>query len=90
MRSAFALRRALLSSARTTRIAATPCRAARFYSAQAQATKLKELDASKLCITKATQPKPLSKPEDLVFGKMFTGMPYYPMLAHFALLTEFL
>lgn len=33
----------------------------------------KALDPSKLSITKTTKAKTLSKPEDLVFGREFTG-----------------
>lgn len=41
---------------------------------QAAATpKLAGLDSSKLQITKTTTPKTISKPEDLVFGREFTG-----------------
>lgn len=65
MRSALRMRSALLGAARTQR--AVP---ARFYS---QASQLRGLDASKLSITKTQNPKPLTKPEDLVFGKEFTG-----------------
>lgn len=42
----------------------------RFYS---QAATLRGLDASKLSITKTQSPKALTKPEELVFGKEFTG-----------------
>jgi branched-chain amino acid aminotransferase len=42
--------------------------ASRLYST----SKLTEMDASKLTITKTTTPKELTAPEDLVFGHTFT------------------
>ena len=51
-------------------------RSARLFSVKAEAasaSKLSGIDPKKLSITKTTSPKPLSKPEDLVFGKEFTG-----------------
>ena len=44
--------------------------AARHYSAAAGTA---DLDPSKLKIEKSTQPKALKKPEELVFGRNFTG-----------------
>lgn len=61
------MRSALMGAARMNR--AMPA-AARFYS---QASQLRGLDASKLTINKTKTPKALSKPEELVFGKEFTG-----------------
>ncbi|CAG9943890.1 unnamed protein product [Clonostachys rosea f. rosea IK726] len=63
---------ALKCSARAARALPT-CWAARPFSYSARAASaLRPLDASKLEVTKNTTPKPLSKPEDLVFGKEFT------------------
>lgn len=48
----------------------------RYYSVKlegAASPKLAALDSSKLEITKTTTPKAISKPEDLVFGREFTG-----------------
>lgn len=48
----------------------------RLYSIKAEAasvSKLQILDPSRLTITKTKTPKQLSKPEDLVFGREFTG-----------------
>ena len=82
------------SFARTALRAASACRssrlpayraaavAARFMSIKAEAAssaKHQALDASKLSITKTKSPKPLSKPEDLVFGREFTGACFPPM-----------
>ena len=44
-----------------------------FSASAAAASKLQGLDASKLTVTKTTTPKELSPPQDLVFGKTFTG-----------------
>jgi branched-chain amino acid aminotransferase len=52
------------------------CYASRYYSVKLQGAaspKLAGLDSSKLEITKTTTPKAISKPEDLVFGREFTG-----------------
>ncbi|CAI6097914.1 hypothetical protein V2G26_009084 [Clonostachys chloroleuca] len=63
---------ALKCSVRAARALPT-CWAARPFSYSARAASaLRPLDASKLEVTKNTTPKPLSKPEDLVFGKEFT------------------
>lgn len=70
------MRSALLTAARSQRFAAA-CRPARFYSISpksASASKLVGIDPAKLNISKTGSPKPLSKPEDLVFGAQFTGM----------------
>lgn len=51
-------------------------RCRRWYSIHADAasaTKLAEIDPSKLSITKSTTPKDLLPPEELVFGRTFTG-----------------
>lgn len=46
----------------------------RSYTAPAAvSSQLAGLDASKLTITKTTTPKELLPPQDLVFGKTFTG-----------------
>lgn len=39
----------------------------------APSQQLPDLDASKLTVTKTSTPKELQKPQDLVFGKTFTG-----------------
>lgn len=55
------------------------CQAPRLYSIKAEAastSKLRPLDPTKLSVTTTTHPKPLSKPEDLVFGREFTGKPW--------------
>lgn len=71
MRPLFVSRSALRSATRASSSRLLPlCQASRFYSA-----KVGELDASKLSITKTTSPKALSKAEDLVFGREFTGKP---------------
>lgn len=54
--------------------APSPCR--RLYSIQAQEdsiAKLPGIDASKLSIAKSTTPKKLVSPQELVFGRTFTG-----------------
>jgi branched-chain amino acid aminotransferase len=48
----------------------------RSYSIQAKAAstaKLQDIDLSKLSITKTTTPKELVPPNELVFGRTFTG-----------------
>ncbi|KAL6886414.1 aminotransferase [Trichoderma longibrachiatum] len=73
MRSAFP-RTALLSASRASRFLPAH-RPARLYSIKAEAashSKQRPLDASRLTIEKTKKPKPLSKPENLVFGKEFT------------------
>lgn len=72
MRSALRMRSALLGAARMQQ-RAMPVN--RFYS---QASQLRALDASKLSITKTQSPKALTKPEELVFGKEFTGTTSQP------------
>jgi branched-chain amino acid aminotransferase len=51
------------------------CHAQRFSIKAEAASTIKPLglDASKLSIEKTGKPKGLSKPEDLVFGREFTG-----------------
>ena len=74
MRSAFP-RTALLSASRASRFLPAH-RPVRFYSIKAEAashSKQRPLDASRLTIEKTKTPKALTKPEDLVFGKQFTG-----------------
>ncbi|KAK5987841.1 Protein TWT2 [Cladobotryum mycophilum] len=74
MRSSILSRTALLSATRASRLAPV-CRPARLYSIKAEAASSAQprpLEASRLNITKTSKPKPLSKPEDLVFGKEFT------------------
>lgn len=74
MRSAIP-RTALLSATRASRLLPA-YRPARFYSLKAAATSTsvqRPLDASRLSVEQTKNPKSLSKPEDLVFGKEFTG-----------------
>jgi len=69
------LPRAATSTSRTT----LALRTARLYSIKAEAASTaqqKPIDPSKLSIKKTNHPSPLSKPEDLVFGRTFTGKPY--------------
>jgi branched-chain amino acid aminotransferase len=49
--------------------------ATRQYSSQkaASETKLQEIDPAQLVLQKTSNPKPLKKAEDLVFGQNFTG-----------------
>lgn len=66
---------ALRSAARTPRCLPAS-HVARCFSVKADAAsthKHKALDPSRLQITKTKQPKVLPKPEELVFGKEFTG-----------------
>lgn len=75
MRSAFP-RTALLSATRASRFLPAYRPAARFYSIKAEAashSKQRPLDASRLSVEETKAPKELLKPEDLVFGKEFTG-----------------
>ena len=54
------------------------CRLGRQYSIKAKAastSRQRPLEPYRLSIIKTTSPKPLSKPQDLVFGKEFTGEP---------------
>jgi branched-chain amino acid aminotransferase len=48
----------------------------RWYSIHADhaVSQLQDIDPTKLSITKTTTPKELTAPEDLVFGKYFTGL----------------
>jgi branched-chain amino acid aminotransferase len=49
----------------------------RSYSIQAESAstiKLQEIDPSKLTVQKTTTPKELVPPNELVFGRTFTGM----------------
>jgi branched-chain amino acid aminotransferase len=74
MRSAIP-RTALLSASRASRFLPA-YRQARFYSLKATATSTsvqRPLEASRLSVEETKNPKTLSKPEDLVFGKEFTG-----------------
>jgi branched-chain amino acid aminotransferase len=51
-------------------------RSARQYSIHADAsvgTKIQDIDPTKLSITKTTTPKGLLPPEELIFGRNFTG-----------------
>jgi branched-chain amino acid aminotransferase len=55
---------------------ARSCQHARFYSVIPQAashSKPQDIDPRKLVIEKTTTPGTLVKPEDLIFGKYFTG-----------------
>lgn len=45
-----------------------------FSATSAAASKLAELDPSKLTVTKTAAPKELLPPQELIFGKNFTGM----------------
>jgi branched-chain amino acid aminotransferase len=58
-----------------------PCawQPARTYSIHADhaAPTLQELNASKLTISRTKEPKQILPPEDLVFGKTFTGQPCF-------------
>jgi len=58
-------------------LAAATWQASRTYSIKAEAasaTQLHALDASKVTIQKSTTPKELLAPNELVFGRTFTGM----------------
>lgn len=75
MRPLLRYQTALRSAARSSR-ALPACYAARPYSIKAgHASKAthQALDASKLQITKTTKPKTLPPPENLIFGREFTG-----------------
>lgn len=50
----------------------------RAYSTQ---TNLSDIDASKLAITRTQTPGALKNPEDLIFGRNFTGIPAFPTAA---------
>lgn len=72
----FALSRAALRTATRPALLTPLNRPARLYSIKADAASastLKGIDPRKLSITKTSTPKKLSKPEDLVFGREFTG-----------------
>ena len=76
------LRSTALRSATRAPRALPACYAARPFSVKADhasASKQRALDPSKLQITKTKHPKALSKPEDLVFGKEFTGTPNWAL-----------
>lgn len=67
---------ALRGAARAPRFS-TARQGPRMYSVKATSAskaKLQDIDPRKLQISKVAQPKALSKPEDLVFGRQFTGM----------------
>jgi branched-chain amino acid aminotransferase len=52
------------------------CRTQRPYSIHADASvgnKIQDIDPTKLSITRTTSPKDLLPPEDLIFGRNFTG-----------------
>lgn len=54
--------------------------AARQYSispAAASETKLQDIDPAQLVLKKTPNPKSLKKPEDLIFGRNFTGQHIY-------------
>lgn len=58
------------------RLLLRPWQSARQYSVKleaASASKLRDIDPLKLHVTQTTKPGALQKPEDLVFGKTFTG-----------------
>jgi len=57
-------------------------RSRRWYSIEPEQNplKLEELDPSKLQITRTTTAKELVPPQDLVFGRTFSGMPTYLLL----------
>jgi len=61
----------------SSRLAAAAWQASRTYSIKAEAastTQLHSLDASKLTVQKSTTPKELLPPNELVFGRNFTGL----------------
>lgn len=71
------VRHASWASARCSRSHLARHPAQRPYSIKAEAAStstLQILDPSRLTVTKTKSPKPLSKPEDLVFGREFTGV----------------
>lgn len=73
-RAGSALRAATIQSRRP--LLRQTAAAARTYSIQAKAasaTKQQPLDASKLAVEKTHHQKALKKPEELVFGRNFTG-----------------
>ncbi|KAI5467735.1 aminotransferase [Mariannaea sp. PMI_226] len=76
MRPSLISRSALRSATRASSSRLMPlCQASRFYSIKAEAastSKPRPLEPSKLIINKTSEPKPLSKHEDLVFGREFT------------------
>lgn len=54
----------------------SPWRCRRCYSVKSQEeqlTRLPDINPEALSITKATTPKPIQAPEELVFGRTFTG-----------------
>lgn len=55
------------------RIASTRLWQRSFSASAAPASQIHGLDASKLTVTKTSTPKELTPPQDLVFGKTFTG-----------------
>lgn len=66
-------RRKALTGLATPRIAPSRLWQRNFSVSAAAASQLQGLDASKLTLTKTTTPKELTSPQDLVFGKTFTG-----------------
>lgn len=76
MRSANLARNAVWAATRSSRTlqAARPLRLFSIKAEAASDFKQKALDPSRLSITETSNPKPLSKPETLVFGREFTGM----------------
>lgn len=62
-------------------------RCRRFYSIHAEAAsavKLAEIDPGRLSITKTTTPKALLPPEELVFGRTFTGIPRHATIQSYS------
>jgi branched-chain amino acid aminotransferase len=76
MRSASFARSAFWAATRSSR-SLQASRPLRFLSIKAEAasdSKQRPLDPSRLSVAKTSNPKTLSKPETLVFGREFTGM----------------
>ena len=74
--SPFSLHRSSLATiSRSHRATIASAHQRRWYSIHADhaAVQLQDIDPTKLSITKTTTPKELTRPEDLVFGKYFTG-----------------
>lgn len=72
----FVSRSALRSATRASSSRLLPLSQSKFFSIKAEAASASKplgLDASRLTVTKTQNPKGLSKPEDLVFGREFTG-----------------
>jgi branched-chain amino acid aminotransferase len=67
---------AALSTPASSRLPCSLVQNARHYSIKpeaASATEQLDIDPRKLVITKTSQPRALTKPEELIFGQKFTG-----------------